>query len=98
MTAQDPSECKHYYPELKACKYQEELATTYGEGIRIMVCERDKCEYFTPKNDTYYEKIEKLGRRIILRTNCAPELIDALKSLLIWCLKNGYVNSNTDKK
>ena len=48
-TAQDLSECKHYDPELKACKYQEEWATTYGEGIRIMVCEGDKCEYFTPK-------------------------------------------------
>lgn len=32
----------------------------------------------------YYEKIEILGRRIILRTNSAPELIDALNKLLIW--------------
>lgn len=51
LANQDPRECKHYYPELKACKYQEKLATTYGDGIRIIVCEGDKCEYFTPKTE-----------------------------------------------
>lgn len=51
MTAPTPRQCKYYYPELKACKYQEVLASTCRGGIRIIVCEGDKCEYFTPKDE-----------------------------------------------
>ena len=51
MTDQDPRKCKHYYPGLKACKYQEKLASAYRDEIRIIVCQGDKCEYFTSKNE-----------------------------------------------
>lgn len=46
----------------------------------------------------YYEKIEILGRRIILRTNSAPELIDALYQLLIWVLENLNQRNQTSSR
>lgn len=48
-------------------------------------------------NDSVYVSYPYIHERLKVFI-VAPELIDALYQLLIWCLEQGFVNSNSDKK